>query len=207
MKAKTAGLGATPFPDIWTLPGSVHQMRLHNERSAQPRQPGRPHLARSTWSKRICLPGSPVLWGEGFHFFRWSPPFPPSPPEKLHLGSAWLWRCLWTLCLGFPVFITRKNSLIPSQGLPTANYKFLLQIQVKTSIYRFFSEPSKLARSKATLILPRHKWSHYCLHCGGYTWSFASDFKTCFLKWSTHFESSFLLFLPNRMPFSAEKLI
>lgn len=113
MQAKTAGLGATPSPDIWTLPGSVHQMRLHNERSAQPRQPGRPHLARSTWSKRICLPGSPVLWGEGFHFFRWSPPFPPSPPEKLHLGSAWLWRCLWTLCLGFPVFITRKNSWFP----------------------------------------------------------------------------------------------
>lgn len=34
VKAKTAGLGATPSPNIWTLPGSVHQMRLHNERFA-----------------------------------------------------------------------------------------------------------------------------------------------------------------------------
>lgn len=135
------------------------------------------------------------------------PTFPTLTPRE---ASSWQ-RMTLTLSLNsvprFPCLYHKEEVLIPSQGLPTANYKSLLQIQVKTSIYRFFSEPSKLARSKATLILPRHKWSHYCLHCGGYTWSFASDFKTCFLKWSTHFESNFLLFLPNRMPFSAEKLI
>lgn len=34
VKARTACLRETPTPNIWTLTVSVHQMSLHNERSA-----------------------------------------------------------------------------------------------------------------------------------------------------------------------------
>lgn len=168
---------------------------------------GRSHFARSTWSRWICLPGSPILWGKGFHFSRWRPHFPLPPPKKLHLDSVWLWPCLWTLCLGFPVFTTRKNCWVPARDYQRQAANPCCKSRLKLQFIDFSPNLQNSPTSKATLILPRHKWSHYCLHCGGDTWSFASDFKTCFLKWSTHFESNFLLFLPNWMPFSAEKLI
>lgn len=176
-------------------------MSLHNERFAQREAAGQTSFCK------VCV--------EQVNLLTW---FPKSremntftSPGEVRLSHAHPERSFILTWPGsdhvfsLSVFTTRKNSWPPAGDYlqqtanPCCKSSWKLQF-----IDFFFSELSKFAHRQGNLdsvsmqteSLPPLVWK-------GRHGLFASDFKTRFLNWSTRFESNFLLFLPNWMPFSA----